>query len=45
MADKKFVKSPVVLIVTTCVILLVNLVTANIVDEMNGKSVEVVSYS
>jgi len=40
MADK-FVKSPVVLIVTTCVILLVNLVTANIVDEMNGKSVEV----
>ena len=42
MADKFSVKSPVVLTVTTCVLLLVNLVTANIVDEMNGKSVEVV---
>ena len=37
----KFVKSPVVLMVTICVILLVNLVKAIIVDEMNGKSVEV----
>ena len=36
----KLVKSPVVLMVTTCVILLVNLVKAIIVDEMNGKSVE-----
>ena len=40
----KFVKSSVVLMVTICVILLGNLVKAIIVDEMNGKSVEVVSY-